>query len=291
MPPRDDGTATGVIHDIGYQRYEGVRLGRGHVVRSTYVHSLRTAYGLGRSARAKILPMGLFALVCVIALILVVVSTRMPVRVIDYVGIAMTFSYPAAIFVAVAGPELVSRDLRNNLLSLYFSRPLRRTDYAVAKLAALATAVFVLFAGPMLIMFLGMAFSSKTGIAGVPPEAVKFLLGLLAAVIHSVLFAAIAVPLSALTGRRVFATGLVIAVFLLTDPISGLLAVTGSGAVTQLAGLFSPVNLPDGVDTWLFGEPGPIDIGHFGPLYGLVTLLVIGAGCSLSILRYRKAKA
>ena len=41
---------TGVIHDIGYQRYEGPRLGRGYSMRALYVHSVRSAYGLGRSA-------------------------------------------------------------------------------------------------------------------------------------------------------------------------------------------------------------------------------------------------
>ena len=40
----------GVIHDIGYQRYTGPRLGRRYVAGSLYVHGLRTAFGLGRSS-------------------------------------------------------------------------------------------------------------------------------------------------------------------------------------------------------------------------------------------------
>lgn len=47
---------TGVIHDIGYQRYTGPRLGRRHVFGALYLHGLRTAFGLGRSAKAKIFP-------------------------------------------------------------------------------------------------------------------------------------------------------------------------------------------------------------------------------------------
>ena len=46
----------GVIHDIGYQRYTGPRLGRGYITRSLYVHSLRSAFGLGRSGKAKVFP-------------------------------------------------------------------------------------------------------------------------------------------------------------------------------------------------------------------------------------------
>ena len=54
-PPTESRTG-GVIHDIGYQRYTGPRLGRRHIVGALYVHGLRAAFGLGRSAKAKIFP-------------------------------------------------------------------------------------------------------------------------------------------------------------------------------------------------------------------------------------------
>ena len=44
----------------------------------------------------------------------------------------------ATILVAVQAPELLGRDVRYRVLSLYFSRALLREDYALAKLAALA---------------------------------------------------------------------------------------------------------------------------------------------------------
>ncbi len=280
----------GVIHDIGYQRYDGPRLGRRYVARSMYIHSLRTAYGFGRSARTKILPVGLFSVVCVAALVLVFVSTKLPVPVLSYVGITTTFAFVAAVFVAVVGPELVSRDLRNNLLPLYFSRPVTRTDYALVKLAALASAVFALFAGPMLIMFLGLALSTKDGFSDVVDQAGKLLLGVLAAGTGAVLFTAIAIPLAALTGRRVFATGMIIAVFLLTTPIAAVLGAIGSDSVAQLAGLCNPVSLLAGVNQWLFNDGGLV-IGRYGPVYGLVALAVAAAGIGLSILRYRGVRA
>lgn len=295
MPGPDNATTAappgGVIHDIGYQRYTGARLGRRYIARSMYVHSLRAAYGFGRSARAKILPVGLFALSCVAALVLVMISSRLPRPLISYVGIADTFSFVALVFVAVVGPELVSRDLRNNLLPLYFSRPVGRTDYALTKLAALASAVFALLASPMLIMFLGTAFSAKSGLAGIPDEAGKFLLGLLAAAIHAALFAALAIPLASLTGRRVFATGMVVALFLLTEPIATVLGVTGSGAVAGVSGVLSPTTLANGVDSWLFGERLTITVGPYGPVYGVVAAALICAGTGLSLLRYRKVTA
>jgi ABC-2 type transport system permease protein len=255
-----------------------------------YVHGLRTAFGFGRSARTKILPVGLFSVVCVVAVVLVVISTRLPQPVLSYVDMATTFATVAALFVAIVGPELVSRDLRNNLLPLYFSRPVTRTDYALTKLAALATSVFAMFAAPMLIMFLGLALSAPHGISGVFDEAGKFLVGLLAAALGAVLFTAIAVPLAALTGRRVFATGMIIALFLLSAPITPVLASIGSESLAQLSGLFNPVSLLSGVYVWLFGGGG-VDVGSHGPVYGLVFLAVAAAGIGLAILRFRKVRA
>ena len=51
----DTGPA-GVIHDLGYRSYEGVRYGRSRIVAALAWHSFRSAFGFGRGAKAKILP-------------------------------------------------------------------------------------------------------------------------------------------------------------------------------------------------------------------------------------------
>lgn len=283
---------TGVIHDIGYQHYEGPRLGRGYAMRSLYVHSVRSAYGLGRSAWAKLLPFALLGFTSMAALILVVVNTQLPQPVIDYVGIASTFTYAATVFVAVVAPELVSVDLRSNLLQLYLSRPLRRRDYALTKLVSLASATFVLYAIPMLIMFLGMAFNTETGISGVFDELGGLSQGLVAAVIHAVLLSALALPLASLSGRRVFASGMIIALFLLSAPVSGAVIAFGGDTLQNLGGLLNPASLLNGVDQWLFGLN--IDLaftGDFGAVYALVTAALIALGTALSVVRYKKVKS
>ena len=65
---------TSVIHDIGYRHYDGPRLGRAYAVRSLYLHGLRAAYGLGRPAKAKIMPFFLFAIMLLPAAISVAVT-------------------------------------------------------------------------------------------------------------------------------------------------------------------------------------------------------------------------
>jgi ABC-2 type transport system permease protein len=287
--------ANGVIHDIGYQRYEGVRLGRRYAAWSIYVHSVRSAFGIGRSAKAKLLPAGMFALGCVASLILVVISSQLPQPVITYVGIVSTFSYGITAFAAIVAPEMVSRDLRNSLLPLYFSRPPHRTDYALAKFAALITAIFVMFAGPLLIMFLGMAFSAPS-IGDVFTQLGDLAPGVGAALTHAIVVAAIALPLASLTGRRVFATGLIIGVFLLTAPIAGALQSFDEDEGSSLAGLINPISLLNGVDSWLFSSGGEVtdemvQIGSNGPVYGIAALLLTALGTALLMWRYKKVKA
>jgi ABC-2 type transport system permease protein len=283
---------SGVIHDIGYQRYTGPRLGPGHSARALYVHSVRSAYGLGRSPWAKVLPIGLIGLASLASLIIVIINSRLPEPVLDQVGIASTFTFAAAVFVAVVAPELVSVDLRTNLVQLYLSRPLSRSSYALTKVAALATATFLLFAAPMLIMFIGMAFSTDDGVPGVLEEFGALLLGLLAAAVHAVLLAALGLPIASLSGRRVFATGMIIGVFLLTAPISAVLSELDSGTIGRLAGVLDPASLLNGVDQWLFdADVSLVSIGSFGPVYGLVTVALAALGTMAAVWRYKGMKS
>ena len=66
----------------------------------------------------------------------------------NYVQFDDAMSWLIIFFVAICAPELVSRDLRAGVLPLYFSRPLRSADYVTAKVAALATAVWLLLGVP-----------------------------------------------------------------------------------------------------------------------------------------------
>src|ERR1700760_11564 len=142
----------GVIHDLGYQRYAGDRCGRPAIVRALAVYSLRSAFGLGRGARAKIIPIGVFALMCLPAVISAFLVARGGSRAFPY----DTYSYPVRvvgmiIFLAAQAPELVSRDLRHRVLPLYFARPLRPADYPLARLAALITASLIVLDVPLLL--------------------------------------------------------------------------------------------------------------------------------------------
>jgi ABC-2 type transport system permease protein len=280
----------GVIHDIGYQRYEGPRLGRRQVVGGLYVHSLRTAFGLGRSAKAKIFPWLIVGIVSVVAVVLTAVRAQTGARVMTYAEFPQTLTLLIIFFSAVVAPELVSRDLHSGVLPLYFARPLRRGDYALAKLAALISATFLLLAGPLTVMFAGAAFSVG-GFSAVRAEFGDYLPGVAYVAVHAVVFAAVALLVAALVRRRAVAAGAIVAAFLLTTPVVGVLSVLPSRTAVELAGLASPVTLVGGIGDWLFEAGGNSGIGNFGPLYGVVALGLVAALVLLLLARYRKVAA
>jgi ABC-2 type transport system permease protein len=283
---------TGVIHDIGYQRYEGLRLGRGYAVRSLFTHSLRTAYGLGRSAKAKIFPWLVVAIVGAVAVVLTAIRAATDEPVMSYVGFPDAVSVLTILYCAVVAPELVSRDLRTGVLPLYFARPLRRTDYGLAKLAALVSAVWLLLAGPQLVMYLGGVFGVD-GWSAAWEETGDFLAGLAYTAFHALLIGAVALLIASLVGRRTVAAGAIVASFLVTLPVVGVLDELSGETGQDLAGLASPMTMLLGIRGWLFNRvdaeiPPP---GDFGPLYGLVVLGLVAACVGLVMWRYRKVQA
>jgi ABC-2 type transport system permease protein len=291
MPRSEAASApTGVIHDIGYQRYTGPRLGRGYAARSLYVHSVRTAFGIGRSGKAKVFPWFVVGIAFAVALIAVAVRSQSNTVLISYLQFPDTVGVPVLLLLAIMAPELVSRELRAQVLPLYFSRPLRRSDYALVKFAALATSVWLVFAGPQLLMFLGGAFSRTDGASGTWHEFTDLLGGVSYAAIASVVFSAIAILVASLSGRRAVAAASIVAVFLVTVPVVAVIEAVSGESARQLAPVINPVSLVEGVKVWLYGVNN-FQIGDFGPAYLGIACGVVVACTALLLARYRKVSA
>lgn len=185
------------IHNIGYRHYDGPRLGRAYARRSLFSQSLRGAYGLGRSAKSKVLPMLLFVVMCVPALIMVAVAvtTKMKDLPVDYTRYAILLQAVIGLYLASQAPQSVSRDLRFKTVPLYFSRPIERGDYVLAKFAAMASALFALTAAPLIVLYVG-ALLAKLDFA---EQTKGFAQGLVSVALLSLLFAGIGLVVSAVT--------------------------------------------------------------------------------------------
>ena len=261
----------GVIHDIGYRHYQGPRLGRAAIIRALGWHSLRSAFGIGRGAKAKIIPVIAFVIMCVPAVVNTIAVARGGAQVIHYDTYLFQLRVLVMIiFVAAQAPELVSRDLRSHVLPLYFSRPLRRLDYPAAKLGAFILACLALLEIPLLLLYLGIAAQAHSG-AAIWAQTRALIPGLLVGLAWAVLLASIGLALASLSGRRAYATGSIAIYFFLSWALAGLLrgvaigrgpSTGGAGvadAGARLSGLVSPFTVLDGLRQWLGGTTrGPV---------------------------------
>jgi ABC-2 type transport system permease protein len=318
-PPPSPGTATGVIHDLGYRRYDGPRLGRPRIVSALTWHSFRSAFGFGRGAKAKIVPVITFTALCLPAIVNAFAMSRGNARIISYDTYSPVLrDLIMTVFVAVQAPELVSRDLRSRVLPLYFSRPIRSGDYPLAKYLAFTAACLVMIEVPLLLLYVGSIVNVHGGSA-VWAQTKALIPGLLVGVMWSLVLAAISLFLASLTGRRGFATGAVAIFFLLTYVLSQiLLQVETQNAINQgpvpaggcptgcappplppaslaekVSGLFSPFTLFDGVRMWLGGTTRADQVpkpGSFGAVYALVLLAILALSLAGLFARYRKAR-
>lgn len=290
-------SATGAIYDLGYQGYHGARLGRRAAFWTLFWASLRAAFGLGRPGRAKIAPWGLTAIMVVPAAVAGAIQAIVP-------GAPSPFNYDnylwglqpiLALFVAAQAPELVSSDQRNHVLSLYFSHALARSDYALAKLSALAAAIFGLALAPLLVIFVTTILVSADLPAAVGDQVGNLPQIIGSPLMHAIPLAALSLAIAAYTPRRAYATGAIIALFLVSGAVGTILAQAGRGRISQVAPLLNPFVLVDGARDWLLGATlldSPVRDANLPlPVFGALTVVLAAVGTAVVLWRYRRIAA
>lgn len=288
-PPR-----SGVIHDIGYRHYQGPRLGRSTIFQALFAAGLRHAYGIGRSGKAKRMPILLLALMVVPVAIVVGLENalqfdRPPLTQVQYLSLLQPL---IGLYLAAQAPQLFSRDLRYRSIVLYLARPPSRTDYALARLLSLMAALMVFMGLPMVILYAG-ALLAKFDFTDMTKE---FLAGLVAALLLAVLLAAIGGLIAAATPRRGFAVAAIIAVLMVT--FTAVIATTAildpeqtwMVPAARYAYLGSPFTLVDALQAFLLRGGGDfLPTPAQGLVFAGVYVLLVG-GCGWAVnLRYAKA--
>jgi ABC-2 type transport system permease protein len=208
----------GEIFDRGYKRYHGPRLGRRGAFFSLVRYSIKRALGIKKSWTAKIIPIFLYvaAFIPVVAYIAIsaIVQGEEVWNYPDFFGLIFVIE---GIFVATIAPEMLCGDRRENVLSLYFSRAIKRFDYILAKLVAAAVLTLTISVVPAVILWLGHQFLEDSPLTAMKDNLDD--LGRILLVGTSIAFylGAIGLLVSSFTGRKSIAVAVILIGFALSN--------------------------------------------------------------------------
>jgi ABC-2 type transport system permease protein len=289
--------AAGTIYDLGYQPYTGQRFGRAYAMRSLLKYSFQSAFGIGRGDKAKSMPALVMAAVYLPAVVQVGVASATGMSAFIHYSAFLEFTaFLIALFAASQAPELIISDKQHGVLSLYLSRPLKSTDYAVAKLAALTAAMLVITLGPQLLLFTGKIFIATAPWAAFKAEWGKLMPIVGGTLLTSVFIASIGLLLSSFATRRGYGSASVIVFFLLMPALVTMFRAVTSGDIKRYSVLAHPVFLITGFANWLFdieakrrSVVGRAELP--GALYFYVMLGVSILCITIFLRRYRRLEA
>lgn len=292
--------ASGQVFDLGFRRYEGQREGRRRAVLAVYKDGLRAAIGLGRGGKAKILPWLFIAASIIPALIFALIAGAvdrlapgfsadldLPSHA-DYYAIAGIVLF---LFAAAVGPELFCPDRSNGTISLYLVRPLRATDYAIARWAALTTVMVLVAWLPQLVLLAGLVFGAPdpgSYLADHWSDIPRFLI---AGVVIAIYVSTITSAAAAFAKRRAYVAAFLVGVLILSAAVISGLTETLSNSTGRWVALLSVGDVPLYVNDVIFGEQTS-SIGAAADLSNIVQVgwfvLVVAAAGAIFIGRYRK---
>ncbi|MHB1038327.1 MAG: hypothetical protein ACYC35_28165 [Pirellulales bacterium] len=244
------------IFDQGYQRWKGPLSGRGWRWVAIAKHGLRVQLK-GWIVRSLLLLAWVpaLALVVVLALwgmfeqgaesVMAIVKPMLPPNIAAdphaYRQAIWTIAYSTffkseiffiMLLVVIAGPNLISRDLRFNALPLYFSRPLTRRDYFLGKLGVIAALVAAVAVVPAITAYaLGVCFSLDLSVIRdtwrLLPASLVY--GLVMVVSAGTLMLA----LSSLSRRSLYVGVAWVGVWIISSAVAGVLGEIQRGAIHQ----------------------------------------------------------
>jgi ABC-2 type transport system permease protein len=278
---------TGAIYDRGYRHYDGIREGRSRLVKALMVAGLRRTLGLKRSWRTKVVPWGLLVLAFapVVAFIGIrVVAGDAVEELIGYDRYLRIVSVLLLLFSATAGPELLCPDRQSNVLPLYFTRPLSRTDYLLAKAAALLLVMALIALLPLVVLFLGNTLTAPRAVDYLGDHLVDVARILLTGGVLTIFYSSVALATASLGERRSVAVAVLLGTFLVSDVVIRIVFFTTDFSGRRWLTLLDLPQLVGRFVDWVFGEPAAqgsmaAETGLTG-LVHLIALLVVTAAAA-----------
>jgi ABC-2 type transport system permease protein len=280
----------GEIFDRGYRHYVGPRLGQAQTIWALARYSMARSLGVRRPWTSKIMPMLLYAAVAIPVLIAIGIRAFFPAfQFLDYPEFFGAIFLLVGIFVALIAPEMMSSDRHDRVLPLYFSRPIGRGSYVLAKLLATGLLTLSMSLLPAVVLWLG------NGLLGSEPlSALRAGLGdlgriIVAGTMIAFYLGAIGLLISSFTGRKSVAVGVIILGFVLSESLSVavLQAFRDQPDLARWSMVVSPSRTIATLVGQLFGEP---DIGSDLPLNVAlgVMAMVIAICCAVMFAWYQR---
>jgi ABC-2 type transport system permease protein len=295
---------SGSIYDLGYQSYDGPRLGRRGAVPALFSQTIRACYGIGRGGRAKIAPFvlgGLAILPAILAVGFAALTAQAGVAggaiqsPIDYASYHGLVAILIMLFCAAQAPELFGRDQRYGTLPLYFSRALTRADYALAKTGGLIVALLIVDLVPYLILFVGRVFVAPDPATGLGDELGDVPRFIAQTVLTASLLGGLASLIAAWTPRRAYATATIIGVFIIPPILVALVGGLTNQDLARAVVLLSPSDVLDGTNSAIFGSiaDGAVVAGLDLPGWAYLAAALVGivGSIGLTVRRYLRISA
>ncbi len=270
-PATDARTApngSGTVFDIGYQKYTGVREGRGRARRAVFKDGVRGALGLGRGPRNMVLPWFFIGFMSAIAILMALITgaaKRMasPAEVAqmnlpthsDFYGFASIILF---MFAALVAPELLCRDRREGVISLYFVRPLTALDYVASRWLAFLVVTLATAWLPQIILLLGLSMGDPAPVAYLQKHWLDIPRFLAAGLAMAAYITTIAMLTASFTTRRAYASVFLVGLFAITTPFTAGLAQEIKGPAGQWISMFSLTNIPVHVNDIIFNDVSEI---------------------------------
>jgi ABC-2 type transport system permease protein len=229
---------------------------------------VRTALGLGRGGRAKILPWSFIGVMTAVGFILALVAgaatmfagpnaaeqLSLPSHS-DFYGIASIFFL---VFAAIVAPDLLCPDRRDGVINLYLVRPLTGSDYILARwLAFLFVSLFAAWL-PQFVLMVGLVMGSPDPVGYLMEHWIDVPRILAAGAAIAAYTTTLAMLVAAFSSRRAYAAVFLVGLFVISTPFTAGLASEIGGTVGQWISMFNLSNIPVHVNDVIFGEVSEI---------------------------------
>ena len=219
----------GEVFDLGYQHYDGPREGRMRALKALLVNGMRTALGLGRGSRAKVLPILLFVAAISPAVILALVASQIdtlagPDVVVpghaDYFRIVSVILF---LFSAIIAPELLCPDRKDGVIHLYLVRSLTATVYVAGRWLAFFSITLALVYSGQVVLLVGFVLAAADPVQYLQDNWLDIPRFLAAGLAVAAFTTTVPLAVSAFTTRRAYATVIVIGLYIISAAVSGIL--------------------------------------------------------------------